>query len=350
MGCARHTAMARRATASGRGQSLATRRPLLADPEHSQARPDASLAGLAATPKLAIGIDWREDEQIALSATTSSRARSASNFAIAPPMANRRYTSPTTRCIPRSTGGCWRGSCVTSGSKRLIEIGSGFSTFISARVNREFLRRHEDHVRGAVSAGVPDVDPEICLRVEQVQDTPLGVFEELTAGDVLFIDSSHVLKTGSDDAPGSTSNLLGSRPVSSFTCTTSSFPVTTPRHGSWRGGDGMSSTCFKRSWRSMPGTRFCGARTLCSCDIAMSSFAHSRAWRRLTMPLGPGLVLDETGLNRCPDCVGGGVRHGNRRQSPPVPRRQHARPLAAAAAVAKAPPSGAADHPPNYGP
>ena len=36
------------------------------------------------------------------------------------------------------------------------------------------------------------------LRVERVQDTPPEVFATLEAGDVLFIDSSHVLKTGSD--------------------------------------------------------------------------------------------------------------------------------------------------------
>src|SRR3546814_9825172 len=36
------------------------------------------------------------------------------------------------------------------------------------------------------------------LRVERVQDTPASVFAELSSGDVLFIDSSHVLKTGSD--------------------------------------------------------------------------------------------------------------------------------------------------------
>jgi hypothetical protein len=31
-----------------------------------------------------------------------------------------------------------------------------------------------------------------------VQDTSLGIFEELSSGDVLFIDSTHVLRPGSD--------------------------------------------------------------------------------------------------------------------------------------------------------
>jgi hypothetical protein len=36
------------------------------------------------------------------------------------------------------------------------------------------------------------------LMVQKVQDVSLSVFESLAAGDVLFIDSSHVSKTGSD--------------------------------------------------------------------------------------------------------------------------------------------------------
>jgi hypothetical protein len=36
------------------------------------------------------------------------------------------------------------------------------------------------------------------LRVEKVQETPLGAFGELGRDDVLFIDTSHVAKTGSD--------------------------------------------------------------------------------------------------------------------------------------------------------
>ena len=36
------------------------------------------------------------------------------------------------------------------------------------------------------------------LRQELVQETPLEVFDELGAGDILFIDTSHTVKTGGD--------------------------------------------------------------------------------------------------------------------------------------------------------
>ena len=85
--------------------------------------------------------------------------------------------------------------------KRVIEVGSGYSSLLIADVNqrfagggidvtciepypREFLRSHV--------AGISRV-------IERtVQSVPTDTFRELAAGDVLFIDSSHVAKTGSD--------------------------------------------------------------------------------------------------------------------------------------------------------
>jgi predicted O-methyltransferase YrrM len=84
---------------------------------------------------------------------------------------------------------------------RMIEIGSGYSSLISARVNRECLGRTmtftcvEPFPRQFLIDGVDGISD---LRVELVQDTPLELFDELGEGDVLFIDSSHTAKTGSD--------------------------------------------------------------------------------------------------------------------------------------------------------
>lgn len=83
---------------------------------------------------------------------------------------------------------------------RMIEIGSGFSTLLAADVNLRFLDGRlqltaiEPYPRDFLHrlAGLH------ALRIERVQDTPQTVFDTLAAGDVLFIDSSHVLKTGSD--------------------------------------------------------------------------------------------------------------------------------------------------------
>src|SRR3546814_6818116 len=85
--------------------------------------------------------------------------------------------------------------------QRLIEVGSGYSTLLAADINRRFL---DGAMR--ITAIEPYPRPFLrsleglhALRVERVQDTPASVFAELSSGDVLFIDSSHVLKTGSED-------------------------------------------------------------------------------------------------------------------------------------------------------
>jgi len=87
---------------------------------------------------------------------------------------------------------------------RIFEIGSGYSTYLSAQA---LLKNHEAHGQPAeliacepypspvLQAGFPGLSRLIPARV---QDVPLAEFKRLESGDILFIDSSHVLKIGSD--------------------------------------------------------------------------------------------------------------------------------------------------------
>lgn len=85
--------------------------------------------------------------------------------------------------------------------RRVVEVGSGFSSLLIADVNRRWLD-------GAIDVTCIEPFPRAFLReriagisrvVEQeVQRVPLATFAALGPGDVLFIDSSHVAKTGSD--------------------------------------------------------------------------------------------------------------------------------------------------------
>lgn len=88
--------------------------------------------------------------------------------------------------------------------KRIVEVGSGYSTLLMTDVNRRFL---------GDACRITCIDPfprpfivrdaalrRLDLVRERVQDVPLERFAELGPGDVLFIDSSHVCKTGSDVA------------------------------------------------------------------------------------------------------------------------------------------------------
>jgi hypothetical protein len=84
---------------------------------------------------------------------------------------------------------------------RLIEVGSGFSSLLSADVNRRFLNGHlelvciDPYPQDFLTAGVDGISRVI---ESKVQDVPMEMFDALGTGDILFIDSSHVAKTGSD--------------------------------------------------------------------------------------------------------------------------------------------------------
>lgn len=85
--------------------------------------------------------------------------------------------------------------------RRVIEVGSGFSSLLIADVNRRWrgggidVMCIEPYPRPFLRRGVPGIAR---LVEDQVQNIELGEFARLAAGDVLFIDSSHVAKTGSD--------------------------------------------------------------------------------------------------------------------------------------------------------
>lgn len=88
--------------------------------------------------------------------------------------------------------------------RRVIEIGAGQSTMITARALKR--NRVEDGIEAEFTSIEPYPSPEVRrgmpgltrLLTKRVQDVPLDEFERLGAGDVLFIDSSHVLAIGSD--------------------------------------------------------------------------------------------------------------------------------------------------------
>jgi predicted O-methyltransferase YrrM len=86
---------------------------------------------------------------------------------------------------------------------RVVEIGSGYSSaFLLDELDRTglqagvtFIEPYGDVVRGLMRAR--DF-ARVTLHEVFVQDVNLAVFRELAANDILFIDSSHVAKTGSD--------------------------------------------------------------------------------------------------------------------------------------------------------
>ncbi|MCY3931708.1 MAG: class I SAM-dependent methyltransferase [Acidobacteria bacterium] len=88
---------------------------------------------------------------------------------------------------------------------RYVEIGSGLSTYyawLAAAANGRDGRACEMTCVDPFPTGRLNEleEPVVNAIVSKVEATDLGLFEALAAGDVLFIDSTHVLKLGGDVA------------------------------------------------------------------------------------------------------------------------------------------------------
>lgn len=83
----------------------------------------------------------------------------------------------------------------------IIEVGSGFSSLLIADINRRFWSSNcnftciEPYPREFLNNNIDGISG---LIQNKVQNVSLDFFDQLSSNDVLFIDSSHVSKTGSD--------------------------------------------------------------------------------------------------------------------------------------------------------
>lgn len=88
--------------------------------------------------------------------------------------------------------------------QRIIEAGSGFSSavmldtnefFFDRSISLAFIEPNPQRLESLLRAN----DKEHCEIIpKRLQDVPLSFFDRLETGDILFIDSTHVAKTGSD--------------------------------------------------------------------------------------------------------------------------------------------------------
>lgn len=88
--------------------------------------------------------------------------------------------------------------------KRIIEIGSGFSSavlldtnelFFNNAINLTFIEPYPERLNSLI---LETDKKQTTIIQSDVQLVPLDVFQRLQSGDILFIDSTHIVKTGSD--------------------------------------------------------------------------------------------------------------------------------------------------------
>jgi hypothetical protein len=87
---------------------------------------------------------------------------------------------------------------------RVVEVGSGFSSaclldtaehFLGGKVDFTFVEPYDERLRSLLR---PEDESRVEILNREVQDVDLGVYERLTADDLLLIDSTHTVKAGGD--------------------------------------------------------------------------------------------------------------------------------------------------------
>ena len=156
-------------------------------------------------PSEMVGIDMREETQLTLLASFAERFRS--EYEALPrertEVAHQFYINnggfpsidaEALYCMVRSLR-----------PRRIIEVGSGNSTLLAAQALTQNLEGNpqeageliaiEPYPGEVLVKGFPGLTR---LMTTQVQEVPLAEFQSLGQDDILFIDSSHMLKIGSD--------------------------------------------------------------------------------------------------------------------------------------------------------
>lgn len=195
----RNRSAIRRASVTARAIGSVVIRPPFVPPGHfsSPQTADHDLArALRQATSSVPGVDLGEQRQLALAAD------------IAPTLAEHapgpRY-APGNRMFGPGDAGVYRGILRLLRPSTILEIGSGYSTALALDESRAApeldglritcVEPSPQHLLGLLKVG--DMARLTLLR-SPVQDVDLSVFDQLRADDVLFIDSTHVVKAGSD--------------------------------------------------------------------------------------------------------------------------------------------------------
>jgi len=134
------------------------------------------------------GIDLRRDAQLALLAQLD---------AVTP--TGPRYDDPDNGWFPPIDAAVYESMIRRHRPTRVVEVGCGYSTAAlfdaGAAPHVTLIDPSLDRVHRLLS---PDDLQRCDVHEARLQDVPLSIFLGLDAGDVLFVDSTHVTKCGSD--------------------------------------------------------------------------------------------------------------------------------------------------------
>lgn len=154
-------------------------------------------------PSEAVGIDWHVDRQLEWLKKIQRFSAEYNRFPADSTGVLNEYHYVNGK-FGAVDGGMYYGLLRELKPKRIVEVGSGYSTMLAAQAFRENERESgvtteltvvDPYPHAEVAKGFPGISRLIRKRVQEV---PMEEFTKLEAGDILFIDTSHVLRTGGD--------------------------------------------------------------------------------------------------------------------------------------------------------
>lgn len=147
-------------------------------------------------------IDLREDEQLALAEVLAPKWPEF-------PQSWSRYTNPRNGFFGLADGAVYYSILRTLRPKTIVEVGAGFTSAIALDARDQY--EDQDQALHDLQLIVIDPNPErlyelvrdqdyrqLTIHRDLVQNVPIELFDALEKDDILFIDSSHVSKKGSD--------------------------------------------------------------------------------------------------------------------------------------------------------
>ena len=174
--------------------------------------------------------------------------------------------------------------------RRVVEVGSGYSSAMTLDTTERWLEDGSDgpvvltfiepYTELLCSLLRPGDEHRVTIHEQAVQDVPFEVFEALGDGDVLFVDSTHVVKAGSDVnhlmfevfpslAPGVWIHLHDIF-----------FPFEYPHDWVREGRRGTRSTCCGPSSRATTPSRSAGSRASCGRGTGRALRGGCPPWPR----------------------------------------------------------------------
>ncbi|MDP2587158.1 MAG: class I SAM-dependent methyltransferase [bacterium] len=145
------------------------------------------------------GLDLREEQQLALLLELTRYAREFDRL-VGSDLLSPAYSADNPSLTPLDASAYY---CLIRlrKPKHIVEIGGGYSSLIAAEALKANSGKGSQGHLTVVEPYPPEWLknlPSLSLIQKPAQDVPLKTFAALSAGDILFIDSSHVLTIGSD--------------------------------------------------------------------------------------------------------------------------------------------------------